>query len=90
MKGVRRIKPLQLRQEPAGILDEYIAAIAAGDQQALATLYEHVSSGAYAFALSTLKNSHDAEDVLHDCLVSIWSSAWSASPIAGSRKELLL
>lgn len=59
------------------MLDSYIASIANGDQQALAALYEQTKSGVYAFALSTLKNSHDAEDVLHDCYVSIWSSAGS-------------
>ena len=29
----------------------------------------------YGFALSVLKNAHDAEDVLHDCYVAVWNNA---------------
>lgn len=71
------MQKLHLYQEPSVILDGYIASIADGDQQALAALYECTKTGVYAFALSMLKNSHDAEDVLHDCFVSIWSNAGS-------------
>lgn len=56
-------------------LDGYLAAIAAGDTQALAELYHETGPSVYAFALSMLKNTHDAEDVLHDCFVSIFSNA---------------
>ena len=69
---------LQLhRQSPTTLLDNCIAEIAAGNKQALSILYEYTQSDVYAFALSTLKNSHDAEDVLHDCFVSIWNNAGS-------------
>lgn len=64
-----------LHRTSAAVLDDYIAAVAAGDSQALSELYHHTASGVYAFALSLLKNSHDAEDVLHDCFVSLWSNA---------------
>lgn len=74
---MKRMQKLHLHQEAHITLDSYIALIAEGDQQALAALYECTKTSVYAFALSMLKNSHDAEDVLHDCFVSIWSSAGS-------------
>ena len=56
-------------------LDRLIAAIAAGDADALTSLYHETSAGVYAYALSVLKNSQDAEDVLQDCFLKIQSSA---------------
>lgn len=57
------------------ILDRYIACISNGDKQALSELYRNASAAVYGYALSILKNSHDAEDVLHDCFVNIYSNA---------------
>ena len=56
-------------------LDRLLSAIADGDQDAFAQLYHETSAGVYAFALSILKNSHDAEDVLHDCFLNIYTAA---------------
>lgn len=56
-------------------LDSYLLKIAAQDSQALADLYDSTSASIYAFALSILKNSQDAEDVLHDCYLQIYSAA---------------
>jgi len=55
--------------------DRLIAAVAAGNQDALTQLYHETSAGVYAYALSVLKNSQDAEDVLQDCFLKIQSSA---------------
>lgn len=56
-------------------LDRWIKDIGRGDRDALASLYHATSSAVYAYALSILKNRHDAEDVLHDCYVTVWNSA---------------
>ena len=56
-------------------LDTLIGKIADGNRDALAELYELTRSGVYSFALSILKNTHDAEDVLHDCYVLVWQHA---------------
>lgn len=56
-------------------LDGWIAAMADGDTDALEHIYHNTSSAIYAFALSLLKNSHDAEDVLHDCYINIYAAA---------------
>ncbi|HPX70140.1 MAG TPA: RNA polymerase sigma factor [Bacillota bacterium] len=56
-------------------IEELIFAISRVDSSALAELYEKTKDAVYAYALSFLKNSYDAEDVLHDLYVSIWRSA---------------
>ncbi len=59
------------------IIDQYLAGITEESASALENLYHCASASIYSFALSILKNSHDAEDVLHDCFVLIWSAAGS-------------
>lgn len=56
-------------------LDALILGVAAQDSTAFHGLYEKTRSAIYAFALSVLKNTHDAEDVLHDCYLNIHSAA---------------
>ena len=54
--------------------------IAGGSSPALETLYRRTSASVYGFALSILKNTHDAEDVLHDCYVTVWTAAAGYRP----------
>lgn len=61
----------------AAELDSLIHRVAAQDSTALNDLYQKTSSSIYGFALSILKNTHDAEDVLHDSYLSIYSAAGS-------------
>lgn len=56
-------------------LDNCIVQIAENNPEALTVLYHRTSASVYAFALSLLKNPHDAEDVLHDCYLRIHASA---------------
>ncbi len=66
--------------ESSEVLERYIAKIAGGDKNALADLYYKTSSSVYGFALSVLKNTQDAEDVLHDSFINIFSAAGSYVP----------
>ncbi len=59
----------------AGELDKLLAGIAAQSTAALAELYEKTSACVYSFALSILKNTHDAEDVLQDCFLNVYAAA---------------
>ena len=59
----------------SGTLDALIYRIANGDTQGLDMLYRFVSPGVYAYALSVLKNSHDAEDVLQETFLRIHDAA---------------
>jgi len=56
-------------------LDSLIAKIALSDKQALASLYRQTKAPVFGYALSVLKNPYDAEDVLHDCFVSVYQAA---------------
>lgn len=56
-------------------LENYIARIAGGDREALALFYEQTRSAVYGFALSILRDPHDAEDVLHDAYLQVWNAA---------------
>ncbi|NLW65686.1 MAG: RNA polymerase sigma factor [Clostridiales bacterium] len=56
-------------------IEACIKQIASGDRAALAELYAGSRSAVYGFALSIVKNSKDAEDVLQDTFLKIWSAA---------------
>ena len=56
-------------------LEQCLLGVAHEDSQALKELYDCTSASVYAFALSILKNTQDAEDVLHDCYLHIYSGA---------------
>ena len=56
-------------------LDDDLARMAGGDQAALADLYAATRAAVFGFALSLLKNAHDAEDVLQDTYIVLWQAA---------------
>ena len=56
-------------------LEDCIVRIAGGDQNALADLYGRTRPAVYGFALSIVKNAHDAEDILHDAYLQVWNAA---------------
>lgn len=56
-------------------LDDCLERIALGDKNALAELFAATKAPVYGFALSIVKNAHDAEDVLQECYVKIWNAA---------------
>lgn len=61
--------------------ENYISKIASGDKAALSALYKETKASVYGFALSILKNEADAEDVLQDCFIRVWSSAGTYRPM---------
>lgn len=63
------------KESESDLLDKYLFRISEHDSEALSELYNHTSASIYGFALSILKNTHDAEDVLHDCFINIWKAA---------------
>ncbi len=77
-------KPKKAASAPSGRVDDglenCIEGIAAGRQEALAQLYQETRGSVYGFALSLVKNVHDAEDVVQDVYVKIWESAAAYQP----------
>jgi len=65
------------REWNVDVLDRCLFEIARGNGDALEELYHSAAPAIHALALSMLKNSHDAEDVLHDCFLHIYSGAGS-------------
>ena len=45
------------------------------EHAALEQLYLCIKDAVYGYALSILKNTYDAEDVLHDCCLAVYQSA---------------
>lgn len=60
---------------PKDALDELILKLAVGDRSALDGVYMFARTPVYSYALSLLKSTHDAEDVLQDTLLEVWRSA---------------
>ncbi len=56
-------------------LDRLITGTARGDADAFAALYRETKSAVYALALSILRSTYDAEDVMQDTFVSIRTMA---------------
>lgn len=74
---------LTVEMEAASVLrveDDMIFNIANGNSQALHELYEIIHKSVYGFALSITKNTHDAEDILQDTLISIHNKASTYVP----------
>ena len=61
--------------------ENLIIRMAAGDGSAFKELYEQTSSAVYGLALSILKNTHDAEDVMHDAFIKAYTSAVTYKPM---------
>ena len=51
---------------------ELVQKAKSGDVQAFSKLYEGIYQDLYRFALYTLKNTHDAEDVVSDAVADAW------------------
>ncbi len=75
--GAASAKRRDVTQRKEELLDHYIYRIAKNDKKALVELYHATSAAVYGLALSILKNSHDAEDVLQECYISIASASGS-------------
>lgn len=58
-------------------IEALLEAIADGQSDALSELYHKTDKAVYAYALSILKNMHDAEDVMQNTYIQIFKSAAS-------------
>ncbi len=53
-------------------LHEALLRLAAGEIDAMSSLYENSKTAVFALALSILKNRQDAEDILHDTFIQLY------------------
>ena len=81
--------------EKASALDQerdrgLIAAAAAGDEAALAALYDRHAAAMLGVTLRILKTRQDAEDLVHDVFVEAWQRAGDFDASRGSVRSWLL
>ncbi len=60
--------------------ERLLSEIGSGDKDALARLYVQTKAAVYGFALSILRNTHSAEDVMQETYVRIFLSAVGYTP----------
>lgn len=53
------------------LVDQYLTALASGDQKAMEDLYDLVSRPLYALCYSYFRNKHDSEDALQESFLTI-------------------
>ncbi len=58
-------------------IERCILKLSEGDERAFEELYYLTKDSVYGFALTILKNTHDAEDVMHDCYINVYHGAGS-------------
>ena len=62
--------------DPGSTLDEgLLLQVAAGDQEAFRKLYEDTDRTIYGFILSSVQNPQDAEEVMQETYMKVWTSA---------------
>ncbi len=64
----------------SSLYEKLIADMAGGDRDAFRALYEATRDAVYGFALSILRHREDAEDVMHDTYIKIYTGAGAYSP----------
>ncbi|MBQ4167209.1 MAG: RNA polymerase sigma factor [Clostridia bacterium] len=71
---LKKTEPAETMGENA-LLEAHIESLALGDVNAIGPIYDMTRTSVYAYCLSLLKNSAEAEDAMHDCYLRIHSSA---------------
>src|SRR5437773_3988920 len=69
---------------------DLLAAMAAGDQGALAALYDRYSAMAFGLARRVVGDAGVAEEVVQDALVAAWRRAATYQPDRGEPRTWLL
>ncbi len=64
-----------LQEEKPEKLENMLSLICTGDQDAFSEFYEKTKTAVYGFALSLLRNTYDAEDVMQSTYVNIYRTA---------------
>jgi RNA polymerase sigma-70 factor (ECF subfamily) len=67
-----------------------VAAIARGDEGALAALYDRHAPAMLGVAIRVLRDRPDAEDLVHDVFVEAWQRSTSYDAARGSVRSWLL
>lgn len=55
--------------------DSLLQQVAQGNQDAFKQLYQNTDRAVYSFILSIVKNPHDAEEIMQETYMKVWTSA---------------
>ena len=83
VKGLQKMLFMTLatsEYSEAETIEALLARIARGDKAALGELYERTHAAVFGFAMSMCSSHADAEDILHDTYLAVFSSADSYKP----------
>lgn len=83
-KGMIEPAPTPPRGERELIDARLITRIAVGDREALSELYDRFSGPLYATASRIVRDSAEAQDIVHDAFVTLWEKASAFEPERGS------
>lgn len=64
----------------AAVEEDLLVEIARGDTQAFTRFYNQTKTAVYSFAMSILKNPHDAQDIMQDTYIKIHANAANYKP----------
>src|SRR5438105_1155789 len=70
--------------------ESLVPAVARGDLAAFEALYDRYSSTLYALLLRILNNAEDAQEVLQETFVKVWTSARMFDAVRGSEVAWLI
>jgi RNA polymerase sigma-70 factor (ECF subfamily) len=95
LDGMERSRPALRVMQPAPVHSQppddresvdarLVQRIARGDRQAFAELYDRFSDPLYGTALRVLRDSAEAQDIVHDAFVTLWEKAGSFDAHRGS------
>jgi RNA polymerase sigma-70 factor, ECF subfamily len=70
--------------------DALVAAVARGDREALRGLYDRLSGHALAVALRVLSSRPEAEEVVQDAFIEVWTRAAQFDAARGSARTWVL
>ncbi|MBX7197088.1 MAG: sigma-70 family RNA polymerase sigma factor [Sandaracinaceae bacterium] len=76
--------PPQSPASDASSDDALLFAVASGDREALAALYDRHAPTVLAVGARILRNRRDAEDVMHDVFLEVWRRAGTYDPSKAS------
>ncbi len=62
-------------ENPSSVDDALLQQVAQGDQDAFKQLYQLTDRSVYSFILSIVKNPQDAEEVMQETYIKVWTSA---------------
>lgn len=69
--------------------EKLLLKIAKGDQEAFRQLYQNTDKTMYSFILSVVRNPQDAEEIMQETYLRIWTSAGSYQAQGKDRKSVV-